>query len=249
MDADARHAFGAHFTSEFDIRKVVGPTIVGPWRARIAAAGTSVAKLKAVLRDIRLFRVLDPACGSGNFLYVAYRELRRLEREILLLLAENSAGEPLEAAVSIHQFHGIDIQPFAVELAKVTLMLAKEQEVREAAKLAGPDSLLALETRSPSTTSTKISSAQTPSSPNGRRPMLSSEIRLISAPAMSPRNSATTMPAACRNASPTFRKWPTSARTGSGCHMMRCRRMAAPGSLERIPSGKMRAARPAWIMW
>ncbi len=145
MDADARHAFGAHFTSEFDIRKVVGPTIVRPWRARIAAAGTSVAKLKAVLRDIRLFRVLDPACGSGNFLYVAYRELRRLEREILLLLAENSTGEPLEAAVSIHQFHGIDIQPFAVELAKVTLMLAKEQEVREAAKLAGPDSLLALE--------------------------------------------------------------------------------------------------------
>jgi len=145
MDADERHAFGAHFTSEFDIRKVVGPTIVQPWRARIAAAGTSVAKLKAVLRDIRLFRVLDPACGSGNFLYVAYRELRRLEREILLLLAENSAGEPLEAAVSIHQFHGIDIQPFAVELAKVTLMLAKEQEVREAAKLAGPDCLLSLE--------------------------------------------------------------------------------------------------------
>ncbi len=145
MDADERHAFGAHFTSEFDIRKVVGPTIVGPWRARIAAAGTSVAKLKAVLRDIRLFRVLDPACGSGNFLYVAYRELRRLEREILLLLAEHSTGEPLEAAVSIHQFHGIDIQPFAVELAKVTLMLAKEQEVREAAKLAGPDDLLSLE--------------------------------------------------------------------------------------------------------
>ena len=145
MDADERHAFGAHFTSEFDIRKVVGPTIVQPWRTRIAAAGTSVAKLKAVLRDIRLFRVLDPACGSGNFLYVAYRELRRLEREILLLIAENSSGEPLEAAVSIHQFHGIDIQPFAVELAKVTLMLAKEQEVREAAKLAGPDSLLALE--------------------------------------------------------------------------------------------------------
>ena len=50
-----------------------------------------------------------------------------------------------DLAVSIHQFHGIDIQPFAVELAKVTLMLAKEQEVREAAKLAGPDSLLPLE--------------------------------------------------------------------------------------------------------
>ena len=135
MDSDERHAFGAHFTSEFDIRKVVGPTIVRPWREKMAAAWDKVGKLKEVLRDLRLFRVLDPACGSGNFLYVAYRELKRLEREILLRLSEISKGEPLETAVSIHQFHGIDIQPFAVELAKVTLMLAKEQEVRETAKL------------------------------------------------------------------------------------------------------------------
>ncbi len=135
MDTDERHAFGAHFTSEFDIRKVVGPTIVRPWREKMAAAWDKVGKLKEVLRDLRLFRVLDPACGSGNFLYVAYRELKRLEREILLRLSEISKGEPLETAVSIHQFFGIDIQPFAVELAKVTLMLAKEQEVRETAKL------------------------------------------------------------------------------------------------------------------
>jgi SAM-dependent methyltransferase len=101
----------------------------------MAAAWDKVGKLKEVLRDLRLFRVLDPACGSGNFLYVAYRELKRLEREILLRLSEISKGEPLETAVSIHQFFGIDIQPFAVELAKVTLMLAKEQEVRETAKL------------------------------------------------------------------------------------------------------------------
>ncbi|MDP3851434.1 MAG: N-6 DNA methylase [Luteolibacter sp.] len=135
MDSDERHAFGAHFTSEFDIRKVVGPAIVRPWREKMDAAWDKVGKLKEVLRDLRLFRVLDPACGSGNFLYVAYRELKRLEREILLRLSEISKGEPLETAVSIHQFHGIDIQPFAVELAKVTLMLAKEQEVRETAKL------------------------------------------------------------------------------------------------------------------
>ena len=135
MDSDERHAYGAHFTSEFDIRKVVGPTIVRPWREKIDAAWDKVGKLKEVLRELRLFRVLDPACGSGNFLYVAYRELKRLEREILLRLSEISKGEPLQTAVSIHQFHGIDIQPFAVELAKVTLMLAKEQEVRETAKL------------------------------------------------------------------------------------------------------------------
>jgi type II restriction/modification system DNA methylase subunit YeeA len=145
MDADERHAFGAHFTSEFDIRKVVGPTIVRPWREKMAAVWDKVGKLKDVLRDLRLYQVLDPACGSGNFLYVAYRELKRLEREILLRLSEISKGEPLETAVSIHQFHGLDIQPFAVELAKVTLMLAKEQEVKEAAKLVDSDGLLVLE--------------------------------------------------------------------------------------------------------
>jgi hypothetical protein len=111
----------------------------------MAAAWDKVGKLKEVLRDLRLYRVLDPACGSGNFLYVAYRELKRLEREILLRLSEISKGEPLETAVSIHQFHGLDIQPFAVELAKVTLMLAKEQEVKEAAKLMDSDGLLVLE--------------------------------------------------------------------------------------------------------
>ncbi len=145
MDAGERHAFGAHFTSEFDIRKVVGPTIVRPWREKMDAAWDKVGKLKDVLRDLRLYQVLDPACGSGNFLYVAYRELKRLEREILLRLSEISKGEPLETAVSIHQFHGLDIQPFAVELAKVTLMLAKEQEVKEAAKLVDSDGLLVLE--------------------------------------------------------------------------------------------------------
>jgi SAM-dependent methyltransferase len=142
---DERHAFGAHFTSEFDIRKVVGPTIVRPWREKMAAAWDKVGALKEVLRDLRLYRVLDPACGSGNFLYVAYRELKRLEREILVRLSEISKGEPLESAVSIHQFFGIDIQPFAVELAKVTLMLAKEQEIREAEKLRDSDGLLVLE--------------------------------------------------------------------------------------------------------
>jgi len=142
---DERHAFGAHFTSEFDIQKVVGPTIVRPWRERMTKAWSKVGQLKEVLRDLRLYRVLDPACGSGNFLYVAYRELKRLEREILLRLSEISKGEPLETAVSIHQFYGLDVMPFAVELAKVTLMLAKEQEVRESAKLEESDGLLVLE--------------------------------------------------------------------------------------------------------
>jgi len=139
---DERHAFGAHFTSEFDIRKVVGPTIVRPWRERIDAAGKNVGELLKALVDLRAFRVLDPACGSGNFLFIAYREMKRLERDILLRLREVSKREPLESAISLHQFFGIDIIPFAVELAKVTLMLAKQLEVVEARKLAETEQLL-----------------------------------------------------------------------------------------------------------
>ena len=142
MDKKDRHAFGAHFTSEFDIRKVVGPTIVKPWRERISAAGKNVGELRKALLDLRKFRVLDPACGSGNFLFIAYREMKRLERDILLRLREVSKREPLESAISLHQFFGIDIIPFAVELAKVTLMLAKELELIEAQKLAETDQLL-----------------------------------------------------------------------------------------------------------
>jgi type II restriction/modification system DNA methylase subunit YeeA len=142
MDKKERHAFGAHFTSEFDIRKVVGPTIVKPWRERIDAAGKSVGELRKALVDLRKFRVLDPACGSGNFLFIAYREMKRLERDILLRLREVSKREPLESAISLHQFFGIDILPFAVELAKVTLMLAKELELIEAQKIAETDQLV-----------------------------------------------------------------------------------------------------------
>jgi SAM-dependent methyltransferase len=149
MDKKERHAYGGHFTSEFDIRKVVGPTIVRPWRERIDAAGKNVGDLRRALADLRKFRVLDPACGSGNFLFIAYREMKRLERDILLRLREVSKREPLESAISLHQFFGIDIIPFAVELAKVTLMLAKELEVIEAKKLAETDQLLIEETPLP----------------------------------------------------------------------------------------------------
>ena len=139
---DERHAFGAHFTSEFDIRKVVGPTIVRPWRERMNGAGKNVGELRQALADLRAFRVLDPACGSGNFLFIAYREMKRLERDILLRLREVSKREPLESAISLHQFFGIDIIPFAVELAKVTLMLAKQLELIEAQKLAETEQVL-----------------------------------------------------------------------------------------------------------
>lgn len=142
MDAEERHAFGAHFTSEFDIQKVVGPTIVRPWRERIEAAKNDKVALVACLDDLRKFQVLDPACGSGNFLFVAFREMKRLERDLLVRLQKAKAKVELTSAVSIQQFHGLDNQPFAVELAKVTLMLAKELEIRESGRLGETEDML-----------------------------------------------------------------------------------------------------------
>jgi hypothetical protein len=130
LDKPERHAYGAYFTSEADIQKVVLPTIVRPWRQRIEAADT-LDELGQVEQDMLAFQVLDPACGSGNFLYVAYRELRRLEQQLhqKRILRGREAGRreamPL-AFVSTRQFHGIDLRPFAIEVAKVTLMLARK---------------------------------------------------------------------------------------------------------------------------
>ncbi|MFJ6404678.1 DNA methyltransferase [Streptomyces hydrogenans] len=129
MDEGERHAQGAHFTSQADIAKIVGPVIVNPWRERISQAG-SITDLEKLLIELSHYRVLDPACGSGNFLYVAYRELRRIEHDIMTLIGERRrgrhAGQQAISYISTDQFLGIDVNPFAVEVAKVTMMLAKK---------------------------------------------------------------------------------------------------------------------------
>jgi methylase of polypeptide subunit release factors len=124
-----RHAYGAHFTSELDVMKVVRPTIVEPYQARIEAA-SSLAELGRIEQELIALRILDPACGSGNFLYLAYRALRKLEKRLQERQDELRRGSNVErmqlAFVSAMQFHGIDINPFAVEIAKATLMLARK---------------------------------------------------------------------------------------------------------------------------
>ena len=133
LGSTQRHAFGAHFTSPVDIMKIVGPTIVEPWREQIESAKT-LKRLEELLARMENFRVLDPACGSGNFLYIAYRELKRLEARIYERIGEfasrNAAQRPF-GFVSSKNFYGMDIQPFAVELAKVTMMLAHKLAIDE----------------------------------------------------------------------------------------------------------------------
>lgn len=124
MNPSERSERGAHYTPNsaiFDY--VVRPTLVDPWRARIDNAST-LDDLLAVREALTRIRILDPACGSGNFLYVAYRAASRLELDILEKLAQRFPD--LNPGIQTRQFFGIDNDPFAVELAKVTLAMGKK---------------------------------------------------------------------------------------------------------------------------
>ena len=129
-DQIRRHSHGQHFTSEPDILKVVRPTIIEPWEERIEAA-KNIGELEAVLFALQQFRVLDPACGSGNFLYMGYNALKDLEAKALRRIqdrrkAESLKGQAAFGFVTTNQFYGLDTDAFAVELARVTLMIARK---------------------------------------------------------------------------------------------------------------------------
>ena len=134
MDSEERHEFGAHFTNEIDILKIVNPCIIRPWNEKIEKADTA-PKLEQLLTDLSKYRVLDPACGCGNFLFVSYLALADVELKILdklqdLSLESNTNKNIMEhhrfSVLNTKQFFGIDIMPMAAELSKVTMMLAKE---------------------------------------------------------------------------------------------------------------------------
>jgi type II restriction/modification system DNA methylase subunit YeeA len=135
MEKEERHMRGAHYTHETDIMKIVDPVIVQPWTRKIDDADT-LDSFYDLIRELRSFKVLDPACGSGNFLFVAFKQMKVLEKRILTRIRTMSQ-KALDAKsliaflhdepfVSIKQFYGLDIKEDAVELAKVTLMVAKE---------------------------------------------------------------------------------------------------------------------------
>ncbi len=136
MAEDERHAFGAHFTHPSDIMKIVGPTIVEPWSEQVEKAKT-LKELYRLTDRLHHFRVLDPACGSGNFLYVAYRELKRVEARIFERMEAEFKREAKKSDqmrlsfLGAQNFYGLDIQPFAVEIAKVTMMIARKLAIDE----------------------------------------------------------------------------------------------------------------------
>ena len=127
---------GAHYTHEADIQKIILPTIHEPWTERIEALDSYEAAKRAQ-SDLLNFVVLDPACGSGNFLYLAYRELRRIEVALGRRAEElaRAEGRPeqtgLTAFFPLQNMRGIEIAQFGVDLARVTLWMGHRLAVEE----------------------------------------------------------------------------------------------------------------------
>lgn len=129
-----RSDLGQHYTSVPNILKTIEPLFLDDLRKEFDTAWDSVKKLGNLLERISEIRIFDPACGSGNFLVIAYKELRRLEHAILERLAHLTPSHNTlftDSVISIEHFYGIEIDDFAVEVAILSLWIAKHQMNRE----------------------------------------------------------------------------------------------------------------------
>lgn len=121
-DDDERGSLGMHYTSVPNILKVLNPLFLNDLNVALAEAGDSVRKLRALRRRIGRIRVFDPACGSGNFLVIAYRQMRDIEHEIVKL-----TGDDPKSVIPLTNFYGIEIKGFAAEIARLALLIAEFQ--------------------------------------------------------------------------------------------------------------------------
>ncbi|WP_337595192.1 DNA methyltransferase [Gemmiger sp.] len=145
LNPETRRSGGMHYTSIENIHKVIDPLFLDELKneldeiSTIPVERTKKAKLRAFQHKLASLTFLDPACGSGNFLTETYLSLRRLENKILVELSHGqvtmySASEsPIQ--VSISQFYGIEINDFAVTVAKTALWIAESQMMKETEKI------------------------------------------------------------------------------------------------------------------
>lgn len=148
LDPDARGQLGAHYTDRESIMRVVGPVVLAPLRAEFAAMRARVLELLAskgtpdtrrknrtkadkafrdFLHRLKNVTVLDPACGSGNFLYIALQLLHDLEREAILWGSDALRRNLEFPQVGPQVVRGIEINPYAAELARVTIWIGELQ--------------------------------------------------------------------------------------------------------------------------
>ena len=120
--ADNRGTLGQHFTSVPNIMKVIEPLFLNDLKEEFENARGNNNKLNQLLHRLKNIKIFDPACGSGNFLIIAYKELRRLEMEIFKEMGSLALSE-----ISLNQFYGIELDDFAHEIAILALWLTKHQ--------------------------------------------------------------------------------------------------------------------------
>lgn len=120
--ADNRGTLGQHFTSVPNIMKVIEPLFLNDLKEGFENARGNNNKLNQLLYRLKNIKIFDPACGSGNFLIIAYKELRRLEMEIFKEMGSLALSE-----ISLNQFYGIELDDFANEIATLALWLTKHQ--------------------------------------------------------------------------------------------------------------------------
>ena len=146
LNPDTRRKGGMHYTSIENIHKVIDPLFLDAYREKFQMAMEEktlkkrLERLKALQKELASGKYLDPAAGSGNFLTESYLSLRRLENDIMRETVTDSAGTGLlgfaeeewnPIQVSIDQFYGIEINDFAVSVAKTALWIAESQMMHE----------------------------------------------------------------------------------------------------------------------
>jgi type I restriction-modification system DNA methylase subunit len=137
MDPDERHNLGAHYTSEKNITKLINPLFLDELRARFNRIKHNKNKLRELLAELADIKIFDPACGCGNFLIIAYRELRKLELDILkeLYTDQGELDITVLCNVDVDQLYGIEYEEFPARIAEVAIWLIDHQmnlEVSEA---------------------------------------------------------------------------------------------------------------------
>jgi type II restriction/modification system DNA methylase subunit YeeA len=128
VSRDQRGQMGMHYTSLANIMKVIEPLFMSDLKAEFLAGYNNRSKLNQLLVRLTHLRIFDPACGSGNFLVIAYKEICKLEMDIIQRLLEMRPNMPVPLSeISVSQFYGIEIDDFAHEIAILSLWLAKHQ--------------------------------------------------------------------------------------------------------------------------
>jgi SAM-dependent methyltransferase len=122
-DDEERGALGMHYTSVPNILKVLNPLFLDDLRSELELAGDNGRMLLKLRQRMSRIRIFDPACGSGNFLVIAYKQMRSVEAEI-----NQRRGEPMRPTdISKKNFRGIEMRDFAAEIARLALVIAEYQ--------------------------------------------------------------------------------------------------------------------------